>query len=59
MTICLSARIRPEDAYGHLLDNQVMTNEDRGVLLNYLLQRARSRSPRARVRGLSLSEMNR
>lgn len=51
-------RIRPEDAYGHLLDRKIDSNEDRGALMNYLLQRARSRRPRERVRGLSLSEMN-
>lgn len=49
--------IRPEDAYGQLLDRKILTREDRGVLLHHLLQRAKSRPPGTRVRGLSLSEM--
>ena len=51
-------KVRPEDAYGQVLQGRLQTRDQRQDLLKRLVKRAQAREPGTRVRGLSFHEMD-
>jgi glutamate--cysteine ligase catalytic subunit len=50
-------KVRPEDAYGQVLQGRLQNKGERQDLLQRLVKRAQAREPGSRVRGMSLHDL--